>query len=375
MPARPFGLVAVVLILIGCETSGLRTPATTAPAAWTLEPVRPAANGLRILVLHDMEGLSGQSDPASFLFGTPLYPKGQEMLAADVNAVVEGLYRGGATEVMVIDGHGSGNPAPDLRRDLLDPRAGQVLRDRPFDAYFDTPALEGFDGVAVVGMHGRTGSRGFAAHTYTFGIGIAINGQFISETELVALSWGRVGTPVIFASGDDRLAAGLATSMPWIEYVSVKKAIAADSAEPLPVDEARAELTRKAKAAVENLRAGKTMAMRAPAPLRVGLRAVPPADLSALDGIPGVSYADSTVTVVADSLRAGYNVVLKLVGIATSGYRAGLFEVFDGSPAGKPIMDLFLDRVGRIWFDYESGRWKAPPRPVPDTGRRFHGYQ
>lgn len=38
----------------------------------------------------------------------------------------------------------------------------------------------------------------------------------ITETELIALSWGRVGVPVIFASGDDRLAADLAT-MPWAD--------------------------------------------------------------------------------------------------------------------------------------------------------------
>ena len=38
-------------------------------------------------------------------------------------------------------------------------------------------------------------------------------------------------------------------------------------------------------------------------------------------------------------------------------------------------MELFLERVGKTWFDYESGRWNPPPRANPDTGRRFHGYQ
>ncbi|MBM4187567.1 MAG: hypothetical protein FJ206_09665 [Gemmatimonadetes bacterium] len=75
-------------------------------------------------------------------------------------------------------------------------------------------------------MHSKTGSRGFAAHTFTLGIAIAFNGRFVTETEIVALSWGRAGTPVIFGSGDDRLAADLAT-MPWIEFVTVKKATAA----------------------------------------------------------------------------------------------------------------------------------------------------
>ena len=77
--------------------------------------------------------------------------------------------------------------------------------------------------MAVVGMHAKTGSGGFASHTFTLGIDLLINGQSITETELVALSWGRVGVPVIFASGDDRLAGDLET-MPWIEYVTVKEA-------------------------------------------------------------------------------------------------------------------------------------------------------
>ena len=83
---------------------------------------------------------------------------------------------------------------------------------------------------------------------------------YITETELVGLSWGRVGTPVIFGSGDDRLARDLAT-MPWIEFVTVKTAVGADSAAPRPLEEARAELTAKARRAVEKLRAGETQAM------------------------------------------------------------------------------------------------------------------
>jgi D-aminopeptidase len=47
-----------------------------------------------------------------------------------------------------------------------------------------------YDAVAVVGMHAKTGSRGFASHTLTLGIGVVINERVITETELVGLSWG-----------------------------------------------------------------------------------------------------------------------------------------------------------------------------------------
>ena len=50
----------------------------------------PATDGqLRVLVYHDMEGLSGQDDWRTFDFGHPShYEPGRRLLTADVNAVI-----------------------------------------------------------------------------------------------------------------------------------------------------------------------------------------------------------------------------------------------------------------------------------------------
>lgn len=371
-------ILAAVFTLGWASACATAAPERDALGPWSLVEVRPdTTDGVRVLVLHDMEGLAGQSDPQSFEFGTPQYPGGQELLAADVNAVIAGLFAGGATEVHVVDGHGSGNPDPDVRADLLDPRATQVLRDSSFDTYFDLVAPGAYDAVAVVGMHAKTGSGGFASHTFTLGIGLAIDGQLITETELVGLSWGRVDVPVIFGSGDDRLAADLAT-MPWIEFVTVKRAVGADSAVPRPVAEARADLTSGAQRAVENLRAGRARAMRPPAPLRVGVKAVPPANLAPLEGLPGLTWADSTATYEVDSLRPGYDVLLALVRNATRGYASQLQRAVREQRNGAAILEQFDRNLMRTWFDYESGRWAAPAgnaNAPADPGRKFHGYR
>ncbi len=373
---RPRSHISAVLLLAVLATACSRNGATDMPrTAWSaVESTSQAADRIRVLIIHDMEGLAGQSDPTSFDFGTDLYPTGQEWLAGDINAVVDGLYAGGATEVLIADGHGSGNPDPDLRSDLLDERATQIIRDEPFDTYFDLPDLLDIDAVAVVGMHAKTGSGGFASHTFTLGIDFLINGQSITETELVGLSWGRVDVPVIFASGDDRLANDLQT-MPWIQFVTVKTATAADSALPRPVDEARRDLRERAKRAVEDLAAAQVM--KVSLPIHASVHAVPPASLRFMEGVPGIDYRDDTVTFVTRDLREAYDGLVEIVGLATIGYVNVLRETVRGHPDGEAIFRDYGEAVSRRWFDQESGRYErpAPSQGVGQSLRRFHGYR
>ncbi len=349
-----------------------------ADTAWQIEtPSSADASAPRILVYHDMEGLSGQDDPNSYFFSKPEYAQGQEMLAADINAVVAGLFEGGAGSVHIVDGHGSGNPEPDLRTDLLDPRAKQVFRQTRFDAYLDLTEADAYDAIAVVGMHAKTGSGGFASHTITLGMAVYFNGQSITETELIGLSWGRVGTPVIFASGDDRLAGDLRERMPWLEMVTVKTATGGGDANPRPVEEARTDLRRGAQRAVANL--GNARSMRINTPVQTSLEAVPPASLRMLKGVPGVNYADGRVSFEAPDLATAYARLGALIGVATGGYMGhGLAAM--AADGGPPVQQRFMDGVIQVWIEQES-----LPHNVADTApataaeespeRRWHGYQ
>ncbi len=343
---------------------------------WSLTPAAvDSSDGIRILVLHDMEGLSGQDDWRTFSFGHPEhYARGQELLVADVNAVIDGMFAGGATEVHVVDGHGSGNPEPDVRTDLLDPRATQIFRDEAFDTYFDIPETSEYDAVAVVGMHAKTGSAGFASHTFTLGIEFQVNGQAITETELVALSWGRFGVPVIFASGDDRLAADLAT-MPWIESVTVKTATSASTVDLRPVDEAHADLTAAAERAIMNLDGAQVM--QAQLPVHGTLRAVRPASLASLAGVPNIGYdADSnSVTFEAENLREMYDGLVALVAVARAGYTGVLAEQIGALGHAGEINPAYRNALFTRWLDVESGRWTPPEASAAGTLQRGHGYR
>lgn len=339
---------------------------------WTLEPPAAAAEAtLSVLVYHDMEGLSGQSDPNTFRFQhRERYEEGRILLTDDVNAVIAGLFDGGATEVHVVDAHGSGNPEPDLLLDHLDTRAQPVTRDRPFRQYVDLVADGGYDAIAVVGMHAKTGSGGFASHTFTLGMDIIMNDASITETELIALSWGRAGVPVIFASGDDRLATDLAT-MPWLEYVTVKTATSASSADPLPLEQARAALRAGAARALE--RRAEWRSMRLVEPAVATLRVVPPASLDMLREVPGISLSEGRAAFPAADYQAAYDGAIALIRVARGGYQGVLMETVRGLPGGDTVIARYNDNLFARWLDVESGRWSPPPPPAPQPARRYHG--
>lgn len=333
-------------------------------------PVVAQQSKPRILIYHDMEGLSGEDDWRMFSFSHPeQYAKGRELLTGDVNAVIDGLFLGGAGVVRVVDAHGSGNPDPDLLLDKLDPRASMVSRDAPFRQYVDIVEPNTFDAIVCVGMHAKTGSGGFASHTYTLGIDIIVNDKSITESELVGYSWGRVGVPVIFVSGDDKLAGDLKT-MPWIEYVTVKKATSASTVELRPLEEARRELKEKAARAVKKI--STATAMKLEGPIKASLRVVPPASLERLENVPGIDYKNNIATFTAENFGKAYDGIIALIGVATAGYISVTNEIIRQQPNGKELQLQIGDARFTRWLDYESGRWKPEPAVTP-APRKYYG--
>src|SRR5579864_7984676 len=193
-----------------------------------------AASPPKVLIIYDMEGISGVVSPSFERYGSPDYPQGRESLTADVNAAIRGLKAGGAGAIWVEDGHGSGNSQePDILVDKMDPGASFDFRDRPYDPY-STGIDASLDAIVCIGMHARARTTGFIAHTYTFDVAWKVNGIDLTETHIVAISAARWGIPVIMVSGDDVLQGQLPNDFPELEYAVVKTAKTLSSAEAVP---------------------------------------------------------------------------------------------------------------------------------------------
>jgi D-amino peptidase len=206
-----------------------------------------AQQGPKVLVIYDMEGVSQIVTPADCSFGTPGYPAGRDALTEDVNAAINGLFRGGAREVVITDGHGSGNPAPDYDLTRLPPGARFEIRDAPYDAYIDVVDST-FDAVVAIAMHARANTPGFISHTYFGHTTWNAGGLDMNESMLVAASAARFGVPLILVTGDDVLGGQVAAFSPRTRYVVVKTAESRSRAVARP----RADVSRDIAAAAED---------------------------------------------------------------------------------------------------------------------------
>lgn len=161
--------------------------------------------GLRVLIISDMEGVSGISRWEQVIAGKPMYQEGRHLYTADVNAAIRGAFAGGATDVCVMDWHGAGGGYSfnSLIPKDLDPRCTFIVQERVpgFTGMFDPPR----HAALLIGMHARAGTPdGIMSHTI-FGSHIQnvwFNGALVGETGVNAALCGQFGCPVVLVTGD-----------------------------------------------------------------------------------------------------------------------------------------------------------------------------
>ena len=154
-------------------------------------------------MMTDLEGVAGvyqwENRDDTSLENHERRIRQRRWLAEEVNAAVDGLIRGGATDVIVNDGHGAGYT---IDLEVADPRARFIYgRERPFWLpYLDANC----QATGVVGAHAKAGTAGANLfHTMSTGIrDWSFNGLSVGEMGLQALIAGHYGVPFVFCSGD-----------------------------------------------------------------------------------------------------------------------------------------------------------------------------
>ncbi len=273
---------------------------------------------MKILIACDMEGLPGVVDWDHVSNKHPEYGRYRKIMTDSLSAAVCGAYDGGASQVLIADGHANGR---NLLIEELDSRAHVNLGpDYPFGM---VKGIEtGVEAVMYVGYHARSGTLNAAlCHTWSTNIAnVWLNDACVGEIGLNASVCGYFGAPVIMIAGDQSACAEATELLGPLETAVVKRATSYFGADCLPLAEAYTLIAASAQRAVTRMKAGdapRPFRITAPVTLTVELSRVELADQAQL--MPGIRRLDSLrVEFIAEDALIAYRAFQTIAVLARS---------------------------------------------------------
>jgi D-amino peptidase len=273
---------------------------------------------VKVFISADIEGISCIVDsPSQTADAGRDYERGRRLMTGDVNAAIAGAFDGGATEVVVSDGHGA-SKMRNILLEELDSRADAVVGSpKPLTQ------MEGIGKehkvVFLVGYHARMGSSGILSHTISGGTvaNIWVNDRLVGETGLNSLIAGGFGVPVGLLTGDQCVAEEARALMPWIDTVVVKYAISRNSARCIPPARTKQMIQAAAALAVKSAAAGKYEPLTFAPPLTYKAQFVNAGIADGASRAQGITRLDpTTFTFTADCPIKGFKILRGLIGLA-----------------------------------------------------------
>lgn len=231
------------------------------------------------------------------------YDAARRLLTGEINAAAEGLYEAGATEILVIDGHGPGavyyeDLHPDLKLMHGRPMAPSTIID-PYRAAYDVCVMIGQHAMAGVATSNQNHTQNSRSIDY-----YKLNGELIGEIAQFALYHGDLGLPFIFLSGEKDACAEAEALVPGIATVVVKEGISRNAAISLAAPKARSLICAGSNKALTAYKANPVEPLTVPGPYELEKRFffTHEADAAAIQ--PGAERVDSqTVRFHAASIR------------------------------------------------------------------------
>jgi D-amino peptidase len=222
----------------------------------------------KVFVITDLEGVSGivDSDTQCSPYQSPRWEESRKLLTGEVNAAVDGLLEGGATEVVVWDAHDGSRT---LSVTDIHPKAW-LLAGSPVSPTMELDAS--YSAAVFIGQHAMAGAeKGILSHSYdSRGIqNIWVNGKPTGEIGARTMLAGTFGVPVIMLSGDAAACKEIRDLVPGAECAEVKQGVSRTAGFMLPHAAACALIREKARRAVERLGEFKPYKITGPAEVKV----------------------------------------------------------------------------------------------------------
>ncbi len=233
---------------------------------------------MRVLIMSDMEGVSGIVVWEQVKGGDPMYEEARKLYTEEINAAVRGAKAAGATEIVAVDCHGAGGgwTFNSFVPELLDPDCDWVAH-HTWSRY--TELLEqGCDACLLVGMHSRANTPdGVLCHTIstTTWHNLWFNDDLVGEVGINAALCGHYGCPVLLVTGDEATCRESREIMgEGLTTVAVKRGLSRFSARQIPPVRARQMIEEGAKRALKDLKAVKPYVPAKPTTITIDLSTV-----------------------------------------------------------------------------------------------------
>lgn len=233
---------------------------------------------MQVLIMSDMEGVSGIVVWEQVTGGGPMYEEGRRLYTEEINAAVRGAKAAGAKEIVVVDCHGAGGgwTFNSLIPDLLDPDCEWVAH-HAWSRY--TELLEqGCDAALFIGMHARAGTPdGVLCHTISTATwrNLWFNDDLVGETGINSALCGHYGCPVLLVTGDEAVCREAKDLLGHkLTTVAIKRGLSRYSARQIPPLRARQMIEDGAKKALKNLKAVNPYVPKRPTTISIELPTV-----------------------------------------------------------------------------------------------------
>jgi len=210
---------------------------------------------VKIYIITDMEGITGVVSPDKQAKpGSPGYEEAREFLMSDLNAAVEGVLEGGASEVLIYDMHYYGL---NVILDKLHPKA-KIIMGNPHIVSPEMGLNNTFKGMLMIGFHAMAETKGaLLPHTYSYDMkALYLNGVLMGEIGMEAAIAGLYGVPLIMVSGDSKgieEAEKILEDSGKPETATVKYAIDDEGAVCLPLSISKKIIKEKTLSAVKRI--------------------------------------------------------------------------------------------------------------------------
>ena len=284
---------------------------------------------MNVYIVIDMEGVAGVTHGSMIRTGHVEWrDRGTRLMTAEANAAIEGAFLGGATSVLVKDGHDSGQ---NIRREDLDPRAELVTGNSVTVGLM--PGLDStYDKLFLMGFHAKMGTR-FAQFDHTISTAtinnLSINNIVVGEIVMYGMLAGLSGVSVALTTGAGPAVDESLDLFGSHQGVRVKQGLGRFAVRTFNPAQVLTQITEGAKNAMDN--GAPPLEISLPVTISIDFLRSAEADMAEM--VPGsVRSSARTVQYVhedPDTAFQALQAMVALAGIAASRRASGLYKSGD----------------------------------------------